>query len=93
VQVRNIESIVSLAVAAGILGVNLTLQCHQSGIYCSSWKRELRPRSMTENYFLSVVFECLIFQPEYGICHQKCFKSPEQFCLSPASTGVKWSAL
>lgn len=47
----SVENIVSIPVAARIPDVNLTLQCHQSGIYCLSWKREQRPRGVAENYF------------------------------------------
>lgn len=73
---------------AGIPNVNLILWCHQSGIYCLSWKRELRSRSMAKNFP-----ECPISQFDYGIGRQKCFRSTEWFCLLPASLGVKWSAL
>lgn len=73
---------------AGIPNVNFILRCHPSGFYCLSWKRELRFRSMAENFP-----ECRISLFGYGICHQKCFRSTEWFCLLPTSLGVRWSAL
>lgn len=73
---------------AGISNVNLILWCHHSGIYCLSWKRELRSRSMAENFP-----ECLISQFDYGTGHQKCFRSTEWFCLLLTALRVKWSVL
>lgn len=73
---------------AGIPNVNLILWCHHSGIYCLSWKRELRSRSMAENFH-----ECLISQFDYGTGHQKCFRSTGWFCLLLTALRVKWSVL